>query len=56
VKVTVNARRRSQILHDIECVGCRLALSETSSILKRLSDEENGVDRAKIDGEMMTKK
>jgi hypothetical protein len=29
---------------------------ETPSILKRLSNEEDGEDGAKIDGEMMTKK
>jgi hypothetical protein len=29
---------------------------ETSSILKHLSNEENGEDRVQIDGEMMTKK
>jgi hypothetical protein len=30
--------------------------AETPSILKRLSNEESGADRGKIDGEIMTEK
>jgi hypothetical protein len=40
----------------MEYLDCRFEFVETSSVSKRLSDEENGEDRVKIDGEMMTKK